>query len=261
MLKGLDRAMTRKGARSTAAVDPAVLAALEAGTAETATLAEGLAMDQAAVFAACFPGLDAAPLRAAAGQGITRRMALAAQMLVDALGVEAAIAATVAHPSDTVRGWAAFVIGAAPGLPLGERLDRVRPLADDRHFGVREWAWLGVRPHVAAEITAAVTLLAPWTAAASPFVRRFASEATRPRGVWCAHIPALKDNPETGLPVLEPLRADDSKYVRDSVANWLNDAGKTRPDWLRALTARWRTESPTAETAALLTRACRSLGS
>jgi 3-methyladenine DNA glycosylase AlkC len=249
----------RKGATSTRAVDPEVLAVLNAGTAEAATLPENLAMDFAAVMTACFPAVDAAPLTAAADQGITRRMALAADLLAEALGVEAALAATRDHRSDIVRGWGAYLVGVAPDVDLADRLDAIRPFADDHHFGVREWAWLGVRSHIAAEVETAITVLAPWTASPSEFVRRFATEATRPRGVWCSHIAALKAHPEKGLPLLEPLRADPSRYVRDSVANWLNDAGKSQPEWLRALADRWAADSPGPETQALLKRACRSL--
>lgn len=234
-----------------------MLAELNAGTAESRSLPECLAVDFAALMAAACPDVDAAPLHAAAGEGITRRMALAARLVLDRRG-GAAVVDLAAHPSDTVRGWAAYAVGLLPHLCLEERLAMIRPLADDRHFGVREWAWLGVRAAVAAAPERALALLRPWTAEASPLLRRFASEATRPRGVWCAHVGALRADPSPGLAVLEPLRADPDRYVQDSVANWLNDAGKDHPDWVRALCARWG-EAGGKPTAYIVKRALRNL--
>ncbi|MBX9633510.1 MAG: DNA alkylation repair protein, partial [Magnetospirillum sp.] len=110
----------RKGARSRADIDPAVLAELNAGTAETLTLPEALAVDMAVLMQAACPELVVAPLRAAAGLGVTRRMAVAAQLALDGLG-GAAIGRLAGHGSDTVRGWAAYAVGLAPGLSLAER--------------------------------------------------------------------------------------------------------------------------------------------
>ena len=70
-----------------------------------------------------------------------------------------------------------------------------------------------LRPHLATNVPHAVKLLVAWTADPSPLVRRFAVEATRPRGVWTGHIDALKQNPDLGLPLLDPLKADPEKYV------------------------------------------------
>lgn len=250
--------MARKGARSRAEVGPALLEALNAGTEQTASLPEMLALDMAALLRAAVPEADAAPLAAAANQGVTRRMALAADVALAALGAQT-FDRLAGHPSDTVRGWAAFAAGRLPGLGVAERIALVRPLADDPHFGVREWAWLGIRAAVVAEPMAALRGLASWTAEASANLRRFASEATRPRGVWCAHVGALKADPEPGLAVLDPLRADPHRYVQDSVANWLNDAAKDHPDWVRAVCARWEAECPGPATRRIVTRAVRSL--
>ena len=248
-----------QGATRIADIDPATLARLNAGEVAARTLAEGLAIDFRTLIRAVAPALpDAAVAAIDPTLGVTRRMALAARTLLDHGGGRS-IDPLLAHPSDTVRGWAAYMVGLLPGLPLADRLARVRPLADDSHFGVREWAWLAVRPHVAADVDAAVRLLAAWTAGPSANVRRFASEVTRPRGVWCAHIDRLKASPELGLPVLEPLRADPAKYVQDSVANWLNDAAKTQPAWVRSLCARWAAESDAAATHRICKRATRSL--
>lgn len=237
------------------------LAALDAGTAQSSHLTECLAVDFARLAGAAFPGLGRDVLdRVAAWRtlGISRRMAEMGRLLDHALP-EDAKAAVALHPSDTVRGWACFMVAARPGLDVAGRLAALRPLADDPHFGVREWVWMAVRPHLAAELDRAVDLLAPWTAEPSERLRRFASEALRPRGVWCAHIRALRQDPSPGLRLLEPLRADPSRYVQDSVANWLNDAAKDHPDWVRQVCGRWADESPGPETRHIVKRATRSL--
>ena len=252
-----------RGSMKVADIDPGRLAALNAGTTESTVLAEGLAVDFAALADACLPELGPAAIarvRAARTDGISRRMALMGGLLVDHLS-EAHWARLASHPSDTVRGWACFAIAATPGRGLDDRVSAIRPLADDPHFGVREWAWLAVRPHLAAALDAAIAALAPWTAEASDRLRRFACEATRPRGVWCAHITALKQTPDLGLPILEPLRADPSGYVQDSVGNWLNDAAKDRPDWVRTLCGRWAEDSDTPATRRICKRATRSIRS
>jgi len=249
----------RKGASKRSAIPPEVLAALNAGTLETATLAEGLAVDFRYLLSQAAPELSGTDLDLVrAEDGVTTRMRSAGELLQSRLGV-ASFDRFAGHSSDTVRGWAAYLIGTAPKLTLKQRLGKIRLLADDSHFGVREWAWLAMRDRIAAEIDEAIQLMTPWTGHASANVRRFASESTRPRGVWCAHVSLLKTDPELGMTILEPLRSDSSKYVRDSVANWLNDAGKTQPDWVRQLCGRWTKESPTAETAMIIKRATRNL--
>ena len=97
------------------------------------------------------------------------------------------------------------------------------------------------------------------SARASEHLRRFASEALRPRGVWCAHIASLKREPGKALPILSSLRADPSNYVQDSVANWLNDAAKDQPDWVRGLCAEWLKATPADATRRICHRTLRNL--
>nr|WP_197905154.1 DNA alkylation repair protein [Gemmata obscuriglobus] len=251
----------RKGVSRRADIPSELLAQLNAGTAASATLAEGLAIDFAALLVSAVPDMPAESVelvRGMADQGITRRMDAVGELLLQHLTLDR-LPLLTAHASDTVRGWACYVIGRAPKLKLNAKLDLIRPLADDRHFGVREWAWMAIRPHLAKNVGHAVKALTPWAEHPSPNVRRFASEATRPRGVWCAHIDALKQNPELGLPILEPLKADPAKYVQDSVGNWLNDAAKSQPVWVKELCLRWQQESAADTTAAVCKRALRNV--
>jgi 3-methyladenine DNA glycosylase AlkC len=230
------------------------------GARPSKNLAEILAIDTLALMRLTFPELvfsadDVTALRA---KSITARMSAAGQILQAAYGL-GCLDVLHAHASDTVRGWAPYVVGAAAELSLTDRIELVRPSADDDHFGVREWAWFAIRLHIASNIEMAIGILEPTTKAASSRIRRFATEATRPRGVWAMKIQRLVDEPELGLPLLEPLRADPEKYVQDSVANWINDASKSKADWARKLCARWGRESGAASTKRICSRAMRTL--
>ncbi len=251
--------VTRKGSLKPSDVPIDVLDRLNSGAIETVNLAECLAVDFAILMEQVVPELaSVAKSRIPPTDGITKRMVAAGKLLLEHLGAEG-VRDLAAHPSDTVRGWAAYLLATIPDRSLEQRLNSMRSLADDHHFGVREWSWLAVRHDVAAQIDEAIPLLIPWVGDNSPNIRRFAVEVTRPRGVWCAHIPKLKKNPELGLMLLEPVRADASGYVRDSASNWLNDAAKSQPEWVKMVCERWQLESNVPETRKLCTRALRSL--
>ncbi len=162
------------------------------------------------------------------------------------------------HTSDSVRCWASYVVGIE-NMAIPDRLKAIKPFAADDNFGVREIAWMAVRADITTNLDESISILSTWTSDADTNVRRFASEATRPRGVWCKHIDELKNNPAKGLTILEPLKSDKEKYVRDSVANWLNDASKTQPVFVKDLCDKWSKESETKETAYIVKKALRSL--
>ena len=256
-------AAPRKGISRRSDIPPDIRNDLNQGLIQTATLAEGLAINFSTLLKASHPKLRKSvydEVEAAASEGILRRMALVGSLLFDHVGPKGLIRCQ-SHTSDTVRGWACYMVAAQTNMKTKDRLKAIRPLADDDHFGVREWAWLAVRPHLAEDLTQSIDQLSKWAVLPSERLRRFASEALRPRGVWCSHIAPLKKNPALALPILDPLHCDPSKYVQDSVANWLNDAGKSEPDWVRETCSRWLKKSSDPATARICHRAQRNLRS
>jgi len=218
---------------------------------------EQIAIDQGSLLASVLPS--------AAGRAdelrvpkLTERMWAGGRALLDTCGAEGIHLAREWN-SDSARSWGAMTIGLLSEIDLPARLRLAREYARDSHFAVREWAWIALRRHIAEEPALALEVLSKWSLDSDPFVRRFASESTRPRGVWCIHIPVLKSDPEMGLSVLEPLRSDSARYVQLSVGNWLNDAAKTRPDWTRSVCRRWDALNDPA-TQKIIKRAQRSLG-
>jgi len=262
--------LARKGAARIALIPPELLQLLNAGALPTANLNEFLAIDlaQLAQAVARDIGLDVQHERLQDTLALLgsfkpmRRHGWIAHALYDmtaqSADPDAVAQRLVTHPSDVARGWAADWVRHS-GWPLARQLQAQRRLAADPHFGVRELAWAALRDRVVAELDEALTLLQPWVLEADANLRRFACELTRPRGVWCAPLRALQSAPERGLALLEPLRADPSRYVQNSVANWLNDASKTSPGWVQSLCARWLRESPTEATQFIVRRARRTL--
>ena len=118
---------------------------------------------------------------------------------------------------------------------------------------------MSYRPYLSLNLDRALRELEDRVRDPDPNVRRCAIESTRPRGVWCAHIAELKEKPDKGLPLLEEVRADESRYVQLSVANWLNDISKTNPGWVRGICLRWQAQSSTKETAWIVNHALRSI--
>ncbi|MBY0281833.1 MAG: DNA alkylation repair protein [Alphaproteobacteria bacterium] len=245
----------RKGGRTLKDVPVEIRQQLNQGLLETANLMEGLSID--------FPLLLKNTLNHSLPEdiqdflkklGITQKMKEMGLYLIKK-GISFKDITT--HPSDTLRGWAAYMIAYSPNLNIEEKLNAIMCLADDLHFGVREWAWLALRPYCVEMPEKMISLLEPWTNQTDN-LRRFASEITRPRGVWCFHIQQLKDNPALALPILSNLKADPSRYVQNSVANWLNDSAKSKPEWVKDLCKEWQQQSSTAETFYICKRGLRN---
>lgn len=260
----------RKGAARIALIPDEVLQALNAGAIPTANLNEFLAIDlgQLAPAVARSVGLDARHERLQDTLAMLgsfkpmKRHGLVSHALYDMTaehpdpdGVAQRLAT---HTSDVARGWACDWVRYS-SWRLARQLQAQVRFAADPHFGVREMAWAAVRDVVIADLDSAIVQLQEWVRDSDPNLRRFASELTRPRGVWCAPIKALQALPQLGLPLLEPLRADPSPYVQNSVANWLNDASKTQGPWVESVCTRWLEESPCEPTRRIVQRARRTI--
>jgi len=269
---GTTLATPRKGATRISEIPPEVLEGLNEGRIETITLVEWLAIDVATLARRALgdAGIDGPARRAILEraerlreEGVVARTKGMGVALHEALRSHprraVLLEALARHRSDMVRGWAAAAEAADPALTLPQRLSRCRRYAADSAGSVRECAWDTIRPHVAAHLHRGLALLEAWVRDPDPNVRRCAVEATRPRGVWTAHIEALKRDPEPALILLEPVRADGSRYVQRAVGNWINDASRTRPGWARALGARWLRESRTEETRWIVRHALRTI--
>ena len=271
-MKGLpvETSPRRKGAIRRSDILADVLQALNQGREETITLVEWLAIDMVELMDNILPEVGLAhasdglltAARELSDEGFTVRLkgiGAALYSANDGPNRTAIFESVAGHRSDMVRAWAAFMLAANTDLALADRLEATRRFAADRGVAVRECAWDSFRPYLAAELDAGLALLESWVRDPDPSIRRCAVESTRPRGVWTAHFKALKEEPERGLRLLEPVRSDPSRYVQRAVANWLNDASKSRPEWMRDVCERWTRESPTPETAWTVHHALRTL--
>jgi 3-methyladenine DNA glycosylase AlkC len=244
---------TRRGARRISEVPQAVLACLATGEIETVNLMEWLATDMAALARSVSAATQSKPLKEAlaqaanlmASRGITARLAIAGQAIVRAIpDLDGShFHALARHRSDVVRQWACYAVNASD-VPrsLIDRLALTLPFAADGNMSVREVAWMAFRPHILANVEAAIELLEPITRDPNSSIRRFAVEVTRPRSVWGTHCGQLKRRPQEALSLLENVRQDRAHYVQLAVGNWLNDASKSRPDWVVEVCNRWSAE-------------------
>lgn len=260
----------RRGAARIALIPPPVLDALNQGLIETVNLNEFLAIDLSRLAACVAAQIGLEPDDERLGDTLAmlgafkpmKRHLHVARALYDLSAVRSdrdGVAHRLAtHASDVARCWAAQWVMLSD-LALPDKLQAVRRFAADRHFGVREIAWMAVRDDLVGALDAGLLLLQPWVWDPDENIRRFASELTRPRGVWCSQLEFLKAEPWRAQSLLEPLRADPSRYVQNSVANWLNDASKSQALWVNQLCERWLDESDTPATRYIVRRALRTL--
>lgn len=261
----------RKGARKAQDIPKNVQELLDKGKMPTVNLTEWLAVNQIALINNTFPKIGLKGSIDTIENAIREQKKPSTMDSIKIIGLHlyehcrkskslaSAIELLSNHTSDTVRCYATYLIAWNTDLNISEKFEQSRRLIADKHFGVREIVWMALRSEIEKNLSESIGILSKWTNDPDENIRRFTTESTRPRGVWCKHIEALKESPEQALPILQPLKSDKSKYVQDSVGNWLNDASKSRPEFVTELCEKWKLESPTAETEKIIKRGLRTI--
>lgn len=264
--------LTRKGSRKLAEIPKEILNLLNEGKLETVNLVEWLAIDHAILIEKVLPTLGfsksvvktfSTELKNQKKPSTMNSTKLMGRLIYENCSSKKELQKVYHqlsnHPADSIRCYAPYIIALDSKLDITKKFKQIKPLVADHHFGVREVVWMAIRPEIDKNLTEAITFLSKWSEDKDENIRRFTTEATRPRGVWCKHIEALKEKPKLMLPILEKLKADESKYVQDSVGNWLNDASKSKPEFVDHLCKKWNKESPTKETEKIIKRARRTI--
>ncbi|WP_211224416.1 DNA alkylation repair protein [Paenibacillus assamensis] len=266
--------VNRKGAVRAADIPEDVKLWLNEGVLTSVNLMEWLAVDHSVLVQHVLPRLELGHLvepilqqiNQLKEQKVMKLIPLIGKMLYEALREVKDVQqramlmeSIMEYGSDSVRCWGCYMVSSDIDLTLQQKLEKMKRFAADQHFGVREIAWMAVRDDIARNLTSAIEMLSAWTTEEDANIRRFAVEATRPCGVWTSHIQKLKFQPELALPLLEQVKSDPSKYVQDSVGNWLNDASKSRPEWVHEVCEQWIQASDSKETAKIVKRATRTL--
>lgn len=129
--------------------------------------------------------------------------------------------------------------------PYAEYVARHGCTAEDLEFSLamlrdittRFSAEFAIRPFLDAFPDQVLTTLLAWTEDQHYHVRRLCSEGTRPRLPWARNLTLPYD---VGIPVLDRLFADPTRYVTRSVANHINDICKKNPGLALDTLERWR---------------------
>lgn len=189
--------LQRKGARKGSDIPSDVLQLLQQGRLQTANLTEWLAVDHVVLLQNT---LDEFDLQQSSDVFLTELNQLKEKKIMkmipaiarawlhvfeqQAIEERIRIFDAIPHLSDSIRCWAAYIIGVDPCLSVEEKLAGIRPFAADSHFGVREIAWMVVRESISLQLLEGLALLDSWVRDEDANIRRFAIELTRPQGVW-----------------------------------------------------------------------------
>lgn len=100
-------------------------------------------------------------------------------------------------------------------------------------------AEFAIRPFIEKYPDKTLNQLFKWSNHKNEHLRRLASEGTRPKLPWASPLKDFIKDPSPCLPILENLKADESLYVKKSVANHLNDISKNQPELVLQICKKW----------------------
>lgn len=179
-------------------------------------------------------------------------------------------AANAVEPSDLVRALgeaddekvravAAFTVPLLYSAP-DDQLDALRITGAFQGTWPHE-ASAGIVHQIAVDLGAksVIPSALDWITDDDDAVRRLATESLRPRLMMARHLVDVKADPAPLRALYEPLLDDASSYVRDSVANGINDVSKDHPDVVLQWAREWLSISPGSSTRKLLERGLRTL--
>jgi len=113
-----------------------------------------------------------------------------------------------------------------------------------KHFTTYGSSEFAVREYFRRDAKGTLKVMRAWAEDENEHVRRLASEGSRPRLPWSFRLDAVLKDPKLTTPILERLCADDSLYVRKSVANHLNDFSKDHPAYMIDVLRSWDRKHP-----------------
>lgn len=198
----------------------------------------------ASVFAESAPGFQRKRFLAVATEGL-EPLSIMQRVHRVAEALDAALPGSFAAKLDAVVEAAPKTGGAFVNMGLCDFVasyglhDPVASLKALKRMTAHGTAEFAIRPFLRQDLAGTMKTMTRWTADRDEHVRRLASEGCRPRLPWSFRLDALVADPAPLAEILQALRADDSLYVRRSVANNLNDITKDHVDWVFAHVADW----------------------
>lgn len=165
---------------------------------------------------------------------------LEAQLPSDFNAMAEALEATLPEPLDPARkddDFGRFIHAVHGVLAARHGLEHPERALDLLHAATQRFSMeYAIRPFLNRWPDLVLARMQGWVRDPHYHVRRLVSEGTRPKLPWGMRITL---DPRAPLPLLDVLHADDTRFVTRSVANHLNDLGKTDPDAVLGRLTAW----------------------